>query len=185
MGRRVNRSKPLARSPLARTGSLTRNTGLAPGGQWSRTVPLLGTGRITASRAGNSPAAGSRKGRAETFPPDVAALIDARDPWCIHCGSPHDLQRHHRRIKGMGGDPRPHTDCACVGVRICRSCHEWAHSGDGRGEAEAEGLIIPRATVEPFTLSMLVHLEGDRGGMRKWPSCDGRWLDYMPGSEAA
>ena len=34
--------------------------------------------------------------------------------------------------------------------------------------------------VEPFTLSVLVHLEDDRGGMRKWPSCDGRWLDYVP-----
>ena len=148
------------------------------------------TRRITASRAGISPAAetpgnapkkkGSSSGRAESFPPAVAALIDARDPWCIHCGTPFNLHRHHRRLKGIGGDGRDHTQCSCNGVRLCWLCHSWAHSGAGQGEARDEGLIIPRAAVEPFTLSVLVHLEDDRGGMRKWPSCDGRWLDYVP-----
>ena len=148
------------------------------------------TRRITASRAGEFPAAETRKsaarkkgsssGRAESFPPAVAALIDARDPWCIHCGTPFNLHRHHRRLKGIGGDGRDHTQCSCNGVRLCWLCHSWAHSGAGQGEARDEGLIIPRAAVEPFTLSVLVHLEDDRGGMRKWPSCDGRWLDYVP-----
>ena len=75
--------------------------------------------------------------------------------------------------------------CSCNGVRICATCHDWAHSGDGRREAEAEGLIIPRVTAAPWTLPVLVHLEVDEDGQRKFPSCDGRWLDYMPGSEAA
>ena len=156
------------------------------GGHFHITTP-----RITASRAGEFPAAesrarnaatrkaGSGSGRHESFSPAVAALIDARDPWCIHCGSPRDLQRHHRRIKGIGGDPRPHTDCSCVGVRICLTCHDRAHSGKGRREAEAEGLIIPRSTVEPWTLSVLVHLEEDRGGLNLWPLCDGTW-GYAP-----
>jgi len=121
----------------------------------------------------------SGSGRAESFPPAMAALIDARDPWCIHCGSPRGLQRHHRRIRGYGGVSRPHTHCACDGVRLCILCHvPWAHTA-GRREAEAEGLIIPRATVEPWTLSVLVHLDGDRGGMRKYPTCDGRWADDL------
>ena len=112
-----------------------------------------------------------------SFPPAVTALLAARDSWCIHCGSPSGLQCHHRRIKGHGGDSRPHTDCACNGVRICLACHDWAHSGKGRREAEAEGLIVPRATLEPWTLAVLLHLEDDRGGMRKFPTCDGRWAD--------
>jgi hypothetical protein len=62
-------------------------------------------------------------------------------------------------------------------VRICLACHDWAHSGKGRREAEAEGLIIPRSTVEPWMLGVLVHLEDDRGGMLKYPSCSGEWLD--------
>jgi hypothetical protein len=149
----------------------------------------------TASRTGISPEAGSgiksaatKKSRAtsrsgESFPPAVAALLAARDPWCVHCGSPHDLHNHHRRIKGSGGDPRPHTGCACVGVRICRSCHEFVHSGDGRREAEAEGLIIPRSTTEPWTKGVLVHTPD--GGMTKYPSCSGEWLDEVPGRDAA
>lgn len=114
----------------------------------------------------------------ETFPPAVAALIAARDPWCVLCGSPRGLHLHHRRIRGIGGDPRPHADCACNGVRICARDHARIHdTGEGRVLAEAEGLIIPRVTALPGSLSVLVHLEDDRGGMEKWPSCDGRWLD--------
>ena len=186
-----NSTLPQRTKPLGRN-----NTGPARP-PWARTVPGVTTqpgpnkqaGCITGSRAGISPAAEGRatgaatkkatggSGRRESFPPAVAALIDARDPWCIHCGSPRDLQRHHRRIKGIGGDPRPHTDCSCVGVRICLACHDWAHSSKGRREAGAEGLIIPRSTVRPWTLGVLVHLEDDRGGLLKYPSCDGRWLD--------
>lgn len=123
--------------------------------------------------------------RDEAFSPAVAALIDARDLWCVLDGSTVRLQRHHRRIRGIGGDPRPHTDCACVGVRLCARCHARIHdTEEGRLLAEAEGLIIPRVTAFPGSLSVLVHLEADSGGMRKWPSCDGKWLDQQPGSRA-
>ena len=175
-------------STLSPGKPLGRNVGLQPSGPWASSVPPMGRTslqRHARIRQGARPKikdaatrrAGSGSGRRESFSPDVAALIDARDPWCIHCGSPRDLQRHHRRIKGMGGDGRPHTNCACVGVRICLTCHEWAHSSKGRREAGAEGLIIPRSTVRPWTLGVLVHLEDDRGGLLKYPSCDGRWLD--------
>jgi hypothetical protein len=120
---------------------------------------------------------GSGSGRAESFPPAVAALIDARDLWCVFCGSPFNLEHHHRRLKGQGGDPRPHTQCACNGVLLCHDHHMWMHSGHGRRTAAAEGLIIPRATAEPWTESVLVHLEG--GGVQKYPTCDGRWIDDL------
>lgn len=161
---------PLARSPLLpgssslpRTGWRIRNNGIRP-------VSAESTQAAPRRRTASS-------GRRESFPPAVAALIDARDPWCVHCGTPFGLQRHHRRIKGHGGDSRPHTDCACNGVRICLECHDWAHSGNGRAEADTEGLIIPRATVAPWTLGVLVHLEENHGGLLKYPSCDGRWAD--------
>lgn len=125
-------------------------------------------------------------GRHETFPPAAAALITARDPWCVLCGSPRGLHLHHRRIRGTGGDPRPHAGCACNGVRLCWRDHAWIHdTGVGRGVAGDEGLIVPRAALEPGRVSVLVHLEDDRGGMRKWPSCDGRWLDQQPPAVAA
>jgi len=121
---------------------------------------------------------GRGSGRRESFPPAVAALIDARDPWCVHCGSPRDLQRHHRRIRGYGGDGRDHTHCACNGVRLCILCHvPWAHLR--RREAEAEGIVIPRAETDPWRRSLMVHTEAD-SGFTAWPTCDGRYVTEMP-----
>ena len=108
----------------------------------------------------------------------MAVLIDARDPWCIHCGSPRNLQRHHRRIRGHGGDSRPHTHCACDGVRLCILCHvPWAHRE--RREAEAEGVVIPRSELEPWRRPLMIHTAADSGFMA-WPTCDGRYVTDMP-----
>ena len=178
----MKRNVPLARVPFVRKppepGKSRRNSPLR----------AVSTGRARESGRPKSAAttwAPATSGRSESFPPAVAALIDARDPWCIHCGSVDALHRHHRQIKGIGGDGRDHTQCSCNGLRLCWLCHSWAHSGNGQREAKAEGLIISRFTLEPFAADVLVHLCGDVGGQRKWPSCDGRWLDYMPESEAA
>jgi hypothetical protein len=167
-------------NPPHRTARLERSAPMQPGGAWSRSVPPLAESRSAATRKG-----GSASGRPHGFPPDVLALLDARDPWCVHCGLADGLQHHHRRLKGIGGDGRDHTQCACNGLRLCWLCHSWAHSGNGQREARAEGLIIPRVTLEPFTADVLVHLRGDVGGQRKFPTCDGQWLDCAPERGAA
>ena len=169
----------LARSGLRRGETRLARTGyssFAPRQPWSNAVPLL-----AGETQGNGKSAARTKagsGTGETFPPAVAALIDARDPWCVHCGSPDNLHRHHRRIRGIGGDGRDHTNCACNGVRVCAAEHAWIHDTEaGRREAEAEGRIIPRPVLEPWTVSVLVHLAD--GGVRKFPTCDGRWVDDL------
>ena len=164
------------------------------GGPIPRSAPEPGTARRKAYMRSASPrrspqrgAGGSREkgaartgsgaGRPKGFPPDIAALLAERDPWCVHCGSADGLQHHHRRLKGIGGDGRDHTQCACNGVRLCWLCHSWAHSGNGQRKARTEGLIISRFILEPFAADVLVHLRGDVGGQRKFPTCDGRWVD--------
>ena len=175
---------------MKRTPMPPRKTGL-------RTTTRMTGNRMTASRTGNFPAAETpvspqiknaarRKGgssRSESFPPDVAALLAARDPWCVHCGSPHDLQNHHRRLKGAGGDGRDHTHCACNGVRLCVLCHvPWAHLN--RREAEAEGIIVPRSETAPWRRSLMVHTAAG-SGFTAFPTCDGGWAFEAPGREAA
>lgn len=119
-----------------------------------------------------------RAGRAESFPPDVAALIDARDPWCMHCGATENLQRHHRRIRGIGGDGRDHTHCACAGVRLCVLCHvPWAHLK--RRESEAEGFVIPRSELEPWRRPLLIRTSPS-SGLMAWHLCDGSRVYEMP-----
>jgi hypothetical protein len=174
----MQRRKQIGRTQMRRCGkqyesreaALASDKGRRPGMYVPKDKCQCGAFHVRPKPVTSSPA----------FPPKVAALIDARDPWCIRCGATKGLQRHHRRIRGHGGDPRPHTDCACVGVRLCGFCHSRVHdSGEGRREAEAEGLIIPRSTVLPGTESVLIHLPGG-SGVQKWPTCDGQWADEPP-----
>jgi hypothetical protein len=112
-----------------------------------------------------------------TIPPKVCKQVDKRDGrQCVRCGSRQNPHRHHRRIKGHGGDSRSCTDCACNIVTLCTEHHAWAHSGAGRKEAEAEGLIIPRSVTEPWRHGVMVHSEADSGATR-WPTCDGEYAD--------
>jgi hypothetical protein len=119
-----------------------------------------------------------------TIPAKVCKQVDKRDGRrCVKCGSGRNLHRHHRRIKGQGGDARKCTDCACNLVILCWECHLWVHSSNGRREAEAEGLIIPRSTSEPGRISVLVHTED--GGLTRFPGCDGEYHDEPPQEVAA
>jgi hypothetical protein len=66
-------------------------------------------------------------------------------------------------------------------VLLCEVCHYWAHVLD-RPAAEAEGLILPRATEEPWKHGVMVHSEAEadaNSGATRWPTCEGEYADEM------
>jgi hypothetical protein len=117
----------------------------------------------------------------DTIPKKIRTIVNGRDyGLCVRCSGWAEHQ-HHRRLKGMGGSVAPHANCACVLVSLCHRCHDWAHAN--REKAEAEGLIIPRATLQPYLLPVLVH--GPGSVSKALPTCDGRWLSYEPSGDGA
>lgn len=109
-----------------------------------------------------------------TIPDTVCRQVDKRDGrQCVNCGSGRNPHRHHRRIKGHGGDTRQCTDCACNIVTLCSMCHFWAHVLDVVA-AKARGLIIPRSVTEPWRHGVMVHSEADARATR-WPTCAGSY----------
>jgi hypothetical protein len=56
------------------------------------------------------------------------------------------------------------------------------HTEDRRA-AEAAGYVLAAETVLPRAGSVLIVMAD--GGVRKWPSCDGRWLDEHEAAEPA
>ena len=172
-----------------------RTVPLAPGGplaryqELSRSAGLQGARLALVDRDG-APAVPLRqeqqRGRTpSTIPPDVLDLVDARDGhMCVRCGRVRKvIEHHHRRIKGMGGSVADHTECPCCIVSVCpwwteSACHPWAHAN--RPEAEAEGLIIPRAAEFPWLYSVMVHSQHDGSGAKAWPTCRGAWTTDEP-----
>jgi len=103
---------------------------------------------------------------------EAAALLLARDSWCVHCGSTRGLRPWLRQEHGE------HQGCACGWVLLCPRCRDLA-AAEPLGEAADEGLVISDTAIAPYLVAVLVHLEGDRGGLRLWPQCDGTWA-YGP-----
>jgi hypothetical protein len=163
---------------------LTRSKGLPPGKPLRRKTPLR-------SRAAGMFGPGSSLKRAQPrhakrtpqgFPEAIRkAAIERDHGHCIACGDDRALHVHHRRIKGMGGDARSHTDCLCNAVTLCHLCHLWAHAQ--RRESEAQGFVVPRGTKLPGSVAVMVHGAGG-GGSALFPGCDGQWSS-APGETAA
>jgi len=178
---------PQRKTPMPRGTSVLARSALKPRKPFLRTGGLSRRAReerlAVHFAPGTKPAPARRAAqhRKDTIPPKVRRMVNARDPWCVHCGSPRSLHQHHRRLKGDGGDSRSHTDCACNLVRLCAACHIWVHGKD-RPEAEAEGLIIPAEILFPGSVSVLVHTAD--GGLERFAACDGQWADE-PGGDAA
>ena len=108
-----------------------------------------------------------------TRPPrKTRLLVYERDGYqCAACATQHWLQVPHRRIKGMGGDKRDHTDCPCNLVTLCLGCHQDAH--DDRLWAEEQGYVVSRETPLPAEHGIMRH--GGSGGVTSWPDCQGGW----------
>ena len=50
-----------------------------------------------------------------------------RDDWrCVKCGSPRDLEMHHKVSLAAGGDPLALDNV----LMLCAGCHIAAHRGD-------------------------------------------------------
>ncbi len=131
-----------------------------------------GDGKPQASVSGN------------TIPPKVCRQVDKRDGRrCVNCASAGSVHRHHRRIKGHGGDTRPCTDCACNIITLCAMCHFWAHVLDVLA-ARARGLIISRSEIQPRTQPVMVHTEDD-SGITAWLTDDGAYVFEAPEVEAS
>lgn len=67
---------------------------------------------------------------------------------CFNCGVPtaHG-DWHHRRSRSVRD---PHQHCACNGVWLCQTCHDWVHAHPF--EARTLGLIVSRHVTNPGTV---------------------------------
>jgi hypothetical protein len=125
----------------------------------------------------------SRARPKDTIPARVRRIVTERDMGlCVYTGRPAE-HIHHRRLLGMGGSSDAHTACPCNLISMTFDAHEFMHKN--RFIALAEGLIVPAATPAPWLLPVLVHGLEDGSGVRAWPTCDGRWIDYEPEGDGA
>lgn len=156
-----------------------RQTELKRGKELARGTKRLARGKVLTRKPPK------RKARKDTIPAKVRKLVTYRDGGqCARCPSVTGLHKHHRRLKGIGGDPRLHTECTCNIITLCFTCHEWAHK-DGRAEAEADGYIVEGAQLFPGSVSVLIGA-GASSGMTAWLPCNSRSYSLKdPGEMAA
>ena len=55
---------------------------------------------------------------------DPEAVNNARKPYCQLCGNVKDIQVHHLKSKGSGGNDTPDNL-----ISLCKYCHAKTHSG--------------------------------------------------------
>ena len=59
---------------------------------------------------------------------------------CERCGTPGQMQYHHRRPRGMGGTRRTDTAGAANALLLHPSCHEWVERN--RAAALDQGFLV-------------------------------------------
>ena len=109
---------------------------------------------------------GIRRGEGNPIPEESRRIVERREGrLCARCrGAGTDW--HHRRSRSVRD---LHQHCACNGVLLCRTCHEWAHRYPV--QAKAQGFVVARHEAEPgaFPVRRL----------------DGWWLLLCDGSDVA
>ena len=138
-----------SRTPIVRTSGL----------------PRVGAGRLEAAGAGTVKSAARKGGagssaRAESFPPDVAALIDAR---------------------GMGGTSDPVTSSIVNAVLLSTGAHRLAESRDEHMNAMGFWL---RNGEDPALTPIMLHSEHG-SGVTVWLGTDGQYHTNGPQEAAA
>lgn len=90
---------------------------------------------------------------------------------CARCGLA-ATDWHHRRSRRTRD---AHTHCACVGIHLCRTCHDYVHRNPEY--ARALGFIVSAHEEEPWTAPVKTY-QGWR-----LQTCDGdvTWLPEPPG----
>jgi hypothetical protein len=200
----MNRNVPLrSTTGLSRNVPLLRTSRLEPGPPPQRNMPLRMTaGRMTASRAGEFPAAGSgvpkpkSAARRETgFSRAVKLAVRTRagngeieNAACEHCGiwlGRYGGQVQHLVARGMGGTSDPVLGTAANGALLCGTAqsgdHGLAESRDR--EIGARGFWLPQGT-DPRMVPMMLGSEHG-SGVLVWRSEDGRYLFEAPEVSAA
>jgi hypothetical protein len=57
--------------------------------------------------------------------PSIRKQLEARDPWCWHCGEHNDLVIHHRRNRGMGGTKGKQAEITNGFQNLLRVCQRY------------------------------------------------------------
>jgi len=57
--------------------------------------------------------------------PSIRKQLEARDPWCWHCGEHNDLIIHHRRNRGMGGTKGKQAEITNGLQNLIRVCQQY------------------------------------------------------------
>ena len=191
------------RTRLARITPLRSSAGLARS-PWSRSVPLAGTGlaRNTASRTGDSPAAGSRDKSAARkvggsssgklvppapgeFTPKVKRLVRTRAGWgdpfdaqCEGCGrwlGPAAGEFQHRAARGAGGCRDEVINGPANCLLLCRTCHLEAEERRRDLSQDGAGFWIEHGNgpdYDPRLAAVMLGALGD-SGVTVWLAADG------------
>lgn len=85
----------------------------------------------------------------------VRELVNTRGSRrCVECGSPCDLQIHHRLPRRAGGTRWDGINAPTNLITVCLYSHAWIEAN--RTEAYAAGWLVPSAA-DPAQIPVLVH----------------------------